>query len=47
MLAPFHLAIPVSDLKVTRAFYNAMTKERIKDLDVLDPENIEAKKKKN
>ena len=29
------------------AFYKAMTKERIKDLDVLDPENIEAKKKKN
>ena len=28
------------------AFYKAMTKERIKDLDVLDPENIEAKKKK-
>lgn len=29
------------------AFYKAMTKERIKDLHVLDPENIEAKKKKN
>ena len=29
------------------AFYKAMTKERIKGLDVLDPENIEAKKKKN
>lgn len=24
MLAPFHLAIPVSDLKVTRAFYNSV-----------------------
>jgi len=29
------------------AFYKAMTKERIKGLDVVDPENIEAKKKKN
>jgi thymidine kinase len=28
------------------AFYKAMTKERIKDLDVVDPENIESKKKK-
>ena len=28
------------------AFYKAMTKERIKDFDVVDPENIESKKKK-